>query len=368
MSERLRVALVFGGRSGEHEVSVVSARSVSGALDRDRYDVVPMAIDRHGLWAVAETAAGVLAQTGGKPDTVPSFEGATRLDPRLLDGSIDVVLPILHGPFGEDGTIQGLCEMLGLPYAGCSWTACAVTMDKTLTKRLLREAGVPTADFVTLSAAAWRMDRSGCEARCLALPLPVFVKPARLGSSVGIGKVKEASGLGRAVDHALVYDDEVIVERGIDGREIEVAVLGGEPAVASVPGEVVPGHEFYDYADKYLDEACRLLAPAPLPAAQSDAVRALALQVFETVGCDAIARVDLFLERGSGRLFVNEVNAMPGFTSISMYPRLLVLSGVAYPEVLDRLVAIALARHARRSALADAALRPLAQRSGATDQ
>jgi D-alanine-D-alanine ligase len=363
MSERLRVALVFGGRSGEHEVSVVSARSVACALNRHRYEIVPMAIDRRGLWAVAGVAVEVLGRTGGKPDSVPPFEGTVRLDPRLLDGSIDVVLPILHGPFGEDGTIQGLCEMLGLPYVGCSWTACAVTMDKALTKRLLREAGLPTPAFVTLSAAAWEKDARACEARCLALSMPLFVKPARLGSSVGISKVKEATALGRAVDNALAYDDGVIVERGVEGREIEVSVLGGEPPLASVPGEVVPGHEFYDYADKYLDDACQLLAPAPLAAAQSDEARTLAVRVFETVGCDAMARVDLFMERDGGRFLVNEVNAIPGFTSISMYPRLLGLSGVPYPELLDRLIALGLARHARRSAFAAAALRPLAQRS-----
>jgi D-alanine-D-alanine ligase len=365
MSAKLRVGLVFGGRSGEHEVSVVSAASVAAALDRARYEVVPMAIDRAGRWAAAAAAAEVLAATGATPGGVPEFTGATPLDPRMQDGSLDVVLPILHGPFGEDGTIQGLCEVLDLPYAGCGVAASAVTMDKVLSKRLFREAGLPTPRFETLTAAEWGRERIRCEARCLALPLPLFVKPARLGSSVGISKVKGAEEFAGAVELALGYDDLVIVEEGIPGREIEVAVLDGEPPLASLPGEVVPGHEFYDYADKYLDDACRLLAPAPLDPGQVAAVQRLALAGFAALGCEGMARVDFLLDGRDGRFLLNELNSIPGFTSISMFPRLLGLSGVGFGEVLDRLIELALARHARRQRLAAAALRPLEVRASA---
>jgi len=276
---------------------------------------------------------------------------------------VDVVVPILHGPFGEDGTAQGLCEMLGLPYTGCSVEASAVTMDKVLSKRLFREAGLPTPRFEVLTAAQWEAERIRCEARCLALRLPIFVKPSRLGSSVGISKVKDVAMLAAAIELALDYDDVVIVEQGIPAREIEVAVLEGVPPVASVPGEVVPGHEFYDYADKYLDDACRLLAPAPLEPAQVAHVQGLALAGFAALGCEGMARVDFLLDTRDGRFLVSELNSIPGFTSISMYPRLLGLSGVTYPELLDRLIALALARHARRRRFTEAALKPLSERA-----
>jgi D-alanine-D-alanine ligase len=363
VNRKLNVALVFGGRSGEHEVSVVSARSVAAALDRERYELVPMAIDRTGRWADAATAARVLGNAGSKPDEVPAFSGSFRLDPRLLDAGVDVLVPILHGPFGEDGTVQGLAEILDLPYVGCSVAAAAITMDKVVTKRLFHEAGLPTPRFAAVTAAEWAIDRRGCEERCLALPLPVFVKPARLGSSVGITKVKAADALAPALEAALGYDELVIIEEGIPGREIEVAVLGGEPPFASVPGEIVPGHEFYDYADKYLDDACQLLAPAAVAAVQVEELQHLAVRSFVALGCEGMARVDFLLDGRDGRILLNEVNSIPGFTSISMYPRLLGLSGVPYPELLDRLIALALERHARRKRLAEAALRPLSERA-----
>jgi len=358
---RLRVALVFGGRSGEHEVSLVSARSAANALE-GRYEVLPMAIDRAGRWADPATAAEVLEAVGTTPDATPSFEGVARLDPRLLTGEVDVVMPILHGPYGEDGTIQGLCEVLDVPYTGCDVEATAVTMNKLTTKRLLVAAGLPTPRFLQVTAAEWAGAREAALACCLALPLPLFVKPARLGSSVGISKVKHAEELPAALATAFEYDEMVIVEEGIPAREIEVAVLGGQPPLASVPGEVVPGHEFYDYADKYLDDACQLLAPAPLePEAAREAQR-LALLACAATGCEAMARVDFLLDRRTARWLVNEINTIPGFTSISMYPRLLGLSGVPYPKVMDRLIALALDRHARRKRCASAALRPLAER------
>lgn len=362
-SRRLRVALVFGGRSGEHEVSVVSATYVRDALNAAGHDVLPMAVDRAGRWADPELARKVLDSCGKAPDAVPQFHGSVSLDPRLLDGGIDAVVPILHGPYGEDGTVQGLCEVLDLPYVGCGVAACAVTMDKILTKRLLQQAGLPTPAFVALTEQEIRGAVPEVENRCHALELPVFVKPARLGSSVGISKIKGWEELPEALKRAAEFDDLVIVEQGIDAREIEVAVLGGDPPLASVPGEVVPGREFYDYIDKYLEEGCRLIAPAELGEADSNRVSELALQVFAALGCEGMARVDVLMERSSGEMLVNEVNAVPGFTSISMYPRLLELTGVPYPELLDRLIALALKRHARRRRHAEAALRPLADRA-----
>jgi len=342
---------------------VVSARSVAAALDRERHEIIPMAIDRAGLWADPATAARVLTEAGETPDRIPGFEGSSRLDPRLLDGAVDVVLPILHGPFGEDGTIQGLCEMLDLAYVGCDVESSALTMDKVTSKRLFREAGLPTPRWATVSTGEWGAERSACEERCLALPLPLFVKPARLGSSVGITKVREPRELAAAVELALGYDSLVIVEEGIPGREIEVAVLGGDPPFASVPGEIVPGHEFYDYADKYLDDACQLLAPALLEPGQVAEVQRLALAAFATLGCEGMARADFLLDHRDGRFLLSELNSIPGFTAISMYPRLLGLSGVSYPQLLDALIAQALARHVRRRRFAEAALRPLSERA-----
>lgn len=345
--KRLRVALVFGGRSGEHEVSVVSARSVAGALDPERYEVVPMAIDRRGRWATPGTSVEVLTGSGDRTDEVLAFDGASRIDPRLIDEAFDAAIPVLHGPFGEDGTIQGLFEILDLAYVGCDPAASAVCMDKGLTKRLLLHAGLRTPPWVEFGQSAWRDEGRHWSGRCLELGLPVFVKPARLGSSVGISRVVEPTALESAVDEALAHCDRVVVERGVDAREIEIAVLGNGSPRASVPGEVVPGHDFYDFEDKYLDDSCELLAPAPLDPDQASVARELAIEVFSVLGCAGMARVDLFLESGSGDFWVNEVNTIPGFTSISMYPRLWDLTGLPYPELLDELIRLALDRHRR---------------------
>jgi len=344
----MRLALIFGGRSAEHAVSVVSARSVASALDGARYRVVPMAIDRRGSWADPETAARVLETSGDSPDLVMPFKGVLRLDQRLVTGDFDVVFPVLHGPFGEDGTIQGLLEILGLPYVGCGVTASALCMDKALTKHLLTRANLPTAPWIELDAARWARERIVAEREILELGLPVFVKPARLGSSIGISRVARAEDLAVAIDRGLSHDRRLVVESAIDGREIEVAVLGNDSPETSVPGEVVPGHEFYDYEDKYLDDTCELLAPAPLTAEETAGVRCLAAEVYATLGCEGMARVDLFLDRKTGEFLCNEVNTIPGFTPISMYPRLWDLSGLSYRKLLDRLVALAQERHRRR--------------------
>jgi len=346
---RKSLALVFGGRSLEHEVSVVSARSVAGALCHDRYDVVPMAIDRRGRWADPATARRVLETSGDRADRVVRFDGSDRIDRRLLDGAIEVAFPVLHGPYGEDGTIQGLFEMLDLPYVGCSHAASAVCMDKSISKRLLVQAGLTTAPWHAVRRVDWVREPEQIRSRCLDLGLPLFVKPARLGSSVGVSKVGDERGLGSALEAAFAHDELAVVERGLDAREIEVAVLGNDDPRASLPGEIVPGHEFYDYEDKYLDDRCQLLAPAPLDADTTARVQEMAVAAYRALGCEGMARVDLFLERAGGALWVNEANTIPGFTAISMYPRLWGLSGLPYPDLLDELVRLAFERHERKT-------------------
>jgi D-alanine-D-alanine ligase len=340
-----RVALIFGGRSGEHEVSIVSARSVDRALDHEKFEVVPMAIDRSGRWADADTARRVLAESSDRTDDVVRFEGRGPLDPRLLEGSIDVAFPVLHGPFGEDGTIQGLFEMLDLPFVGCDAASSALCMDKIFSKRMLDHAGLPTPAWVELDGTVWAEDKDGVVERSLALGMPLFVKPARLGSSVGISKVSEGADLVAAVELALHHGDRALVEKGLDAREIEVALLGNQHPRASVPGEIVPGHDFYDYEDKYVDSACELLAPAPLDKDTTAAAQDLGVKVFRLLGCSGMARVDLFLDRSQNRLWVSEINTIPGFTSISMYPRLWSLSGLEYPALLDELIRLAFEQH-----------------------
>jgi len=340
-----RVALIFGGRSDEHDVSIVSARSIDRALDRDKYQVLPMAIDRRGLWADVETARRVLADSSDRADDVVRFEGRDPIDPRLLDGTVDLVFPVLHGPYGEDGTIQGLFEMLDLPYVGSDPASSALCMDKIFCKRMLVQAGLPTPQWVGLDSTSWAEDRDGIVERSLALGLPLFVKPARLGSSVGISKASKAEDLAPAIELALEHGDRALVEKGLDVREIEIAVLGNRHPRAAVPGEIVPGHEFYDYDDKYVDSACELRAPAPLDADTTAAAQELGIEVFRLLGCSGMARVDLFLERDGSRLWVNEANTIPGFTSISMYPRLWQLSGLEYPALIDELIRLGLERH-----------------------
>jgi len=341
---RLRLALIFGGRSGEHDVSIVSARSVDRALDRQRYEVVPMAIDRDGRWADADTARRVLGESADRTDSVVTFEGRHRIDPRLVEEEFDVAFPALHGPYGEDGTIQGLFEMIDLPFVGCDAASSAVCMDKIFCKSLLDQAGLPTPPWQEIDRASWTESREQILGLSLGLGLPLFVKPARLGSSVGITMVSEEGELAEAIEVALGHGERALVEKGIDAREIEVAVLGNRHPRTAVPGEVVPGHDFYDYEDKYLDSACELLAPAPLDDDTTTEVQQLAVDVFRLLGCAGMARVDLFLARESGALSVNEVNTIPGFTSISMYPRLWALSGLDYPVLLDELVRLALDR------------------------
>jgi len=360
---RLRVMLLFGGRSAEHDVSRVTAVAVAAALDPARYEVVPVAITTEGQWLFADSARRHIeraAEVG--PRALPvrfdvDGEVAAGLGDLVATGGVsaagaldvDVVLPLLHGPYGEDGTVQGLLELAGLPYVGSGVVGSAVGMDKIMMKRAFTACGIANARSVEhrdghdLDALADRVEAE--------LGYPCFVKPVNMGSSVGVSKARDRAELLAACEVALRYDEWVLVEEAVTGREIEVAVLGDDPPVASVPGEIVPGDEFYSYSDKYETDEAELLVPAPLTADEMAEAQRLAVAAFAACRCEAMARVDMFLTP-EGRFLLNEVNTIPGFTPISMYPRLWEASGLAYPQLLDRLVELAFARHARREARA----------------
>ena len=348
MTARLKVALLFGGRSGEHEVSLRSGASVAAGLRR-RHDVVCVLVDKAGQWLLQDGEEPRAA--GGEPVFLAPAPGDGRLR-RLADARElarpDIFFPVLHGPFGEDGTLQGLFELAAVPYVGAGVAASAAAMDKALMKALFARAGLPQVDYRVLL----RRDPDA-ERRILdELALPVFVKPANLGSSVAVTKVKAPAGLGPALDAAFAYDRKVLVERGVAAREIEVSVLGNDEPEASVPGEIVPDREFYDYDSKYAAESrTELVIPARLEPAVAEEVRRLGVAAFRAVDAAGYARVDFFLEKATGRALVNEINTIPGFTSISMYPKLWEASGLPYPDLLVRLVALGLERHAARAGL-----------------
>jgi D-alanine-D-alanine ligase len=363
VSQRLRVLLLFGGRSAEHDVSRVTAVAVAAALDPARYDVVPVAITTDGRWLLAGEARAALASgPGSLPDAftvegAPVTENPDPAAPALvpLDAGapdapaptdVDVVLPLLHGPYGEDGTVQGLFELADVPYVGAGVLGSALAMDKIAMKQAFAAAGLASARWLAFRDGHPRagfVDRVEAE-----LGIPCFVKPANMGSSIGVSKAHDRAELDAAIELATRYDEWVIAEEAIAGREIEVGILGDDPPEASVPGEVVPGAEFYSYADKYEDDAVQLLTPAPISPAQVAEVQRLAVRAFEACRGEAMARVDFFLSADRGFL-VNEVNTIPGFTPASQYPRMWAESGVPYPELLDRLIGLARARHDRRS-------------------
>jgi D-alanine-D-alanine ligase len=353
VKKRIRVGVLFGGRSGEHEVSLVSAASVIRSLDRKKYEVAPIGITREGHWFMGSAALRAPAEVFAKGKAVlpsadpsgPKFfarnsrPGANRLP------AVDVIFPVLHGTFGEDGTIQGLFELAGIPYVGAGVLGSSAGMDKDLMKRLFRDAGLPVVDWVLVLRGEWERDPARLR-RAIELKLgyPLFVKPANLGSSVGISKVHGRAELDAALDLAAGYDRKVIVEKGLDAREIECSVLGNDQPQASMPGEIRPVNEFYDYEAKYVKEGSELVIPAKISRAESRQVQELALGAFRAVDCAGMARVDFLLDRPSGKLFVNELNTIPGFTPISMYPKLWEASGLAYPALLDRLIELALER------------------------
>ncbi|NJN84980.1 MAG: D-alanine--D-alanine ligase [Caldilineaceae bacterium] len=376
-SAPLRIGVLFGGRSSEHDVSLASAANVIDALRQAGHQVMTIGITAQGRWLANENAlaqltahsrilstseqAGANGRNGADASDQNHFEAGLTDDHRswkLLPQTtqnerlpeIDVVFPVLHGPYGEDGTVQGMLEMANVPYVGCGVASSALAMDKALAKQLFAAAGLPQTPWKVVQRAAWK----GTPERVIAeleqgLAYPLFVKPANLGSSVGISKAESRSELGQALELAARFDRKLIVEHAVaNAREIEVAVLGNDQPEASVPGEIVPGNEFYDYAAKYLDDSSALLIPAPLEAGQSAAIQKMALDAFRAIDGSGLARVDFLLDDESGELFLNEINTLPGFTRISMFPKLWEASGVGYPELVDRLVQLALERFGDR--------------------
>jgi D-alanine-D-alanine ligase len=352
-SERINLVVLFGGQSAEHDVSRTTATHVLAAADPARYRVTPIGISTDGEWALATEALAALERG---PDALPPQldPGGDRLSPTTMLGeAVDspertVVLPLLHGPMGEDGTVQGLLELANVAYVGSGVLGSAVAMDKAMAKRVLTAAGIPQARY---RAFAEHQLTPGLPDQLVSeLELPCFVKPANMGSSVGVSKAHSGDELREAIDYALTYDEWVVVEEAIDGREIEIAVIGNHEPLVSLPGEIVPGDEFYSYDDKYINDASTGIIPAPIGADRTIEIQALALDVYRALRCDGLARCDFFLEEeGPARGFLcNEVNTMPGFTPISMFPKMLIATGMTYGEIIDRLVELALERHQRR--------------------
>ncbi len=384
--KKLRVGVIYGGRSGEHEVSIASAAAVFKHLDRARYEPVAIRIDKDGRWSLPDrpptalAAAEVIEQGrlsvahSARPgreahlvaypaeDTVLTIDrrrGETDEGARVTGLGLDVVFPVLHGPHGEDGTVQGLLELASVPYVGAGVLASAVGMDKAFMKMAFAAHGLPIADYRVVLSHQWRENRDAQLDLVAALGYPMFVKPANLGSSVGISKAKSRRDLGKAIDLAFAYDRKVVVEAAVpSAREIEVGVLGNHVPEASVAGEIVPapGREFYDYEAKYLDAGSAPHIPADLDEAQTVEIRRLAVEAFKAVDCEGMARVDFLLSRETGALYVNEVNTIPGFTTISMYSKLWAATGVDYPALLDRLIGLALERHVEKQKLKTSAL------------
>ena len=340
---KICVAVLFGGRSGEHDVSIRSAASVLQALYREKYDVIPVAITREGRWLKPGESARLLP-VGARETLSTGTTPMLSKEPGLTSGA-DVVFPVLHGTFGEDGTVQGLLELADVAYVGAGVLSSAVGMDKDVMKRLFRERGLAAVDHQAVLRSSRAASIPELE-RCF--DYPMFVKPANLGSSVGISKANDRDALRTALDFAAEFDRKLIVEPAIRGREIECSVLGNDDPQASVPGEIKPSAEFYSYEAKYIDDTSELLIPAPLTGQQTKEVQRMAVGAFQAIDCAGLARVDFFLEDETGRILLNEINTMPGFTSISMYSKLWETSGVAYAELLDRLIQLAIERHGEK--------------------
>ncbi len=353
---RINLVVLFGGQSAEHDVSCTTAAHVLRAADPAKYSITPIGISRDGGWAIAGDAVRALAKG---PDALPDRLEATgdAIEPSLaltlVTGEVaaavtgpTVVMPLLHGPLGEDGTVQGMLELANIPYVGAGVLSSALAMDKAMAKQVAAVNGIPQARYIALRAHEITPGTPATVADELGLPL--FVKPANMGSSVGVSKAKTVEAARDAIEFALSYDEWVVVEEAINGREIEVAVLGNLEPRASVPGEIVPGAEFYDYADKYVDDGSQALIPAPLTAAQTAEVQALALKTFKVLRAEGLSRVDFFFEENGRGFLLNEMNTMPGFTPISMYPKLWIASGLSYSDLIDELVRLAIERHGRQ--------------------
>jgi D-alanine-D-alanine ligase len=359
MSRKIRVGVIFGGKSAEHQVSLLSAKSVIDALDKSKYEVIPIAIDQSGQWHLCDDERFIIHAEHPGRVSFCSAQGNIALAQEerelislktpALRKSVDVIFPVLHGTYGEDGTIQGLLKLANIPFVGAGVLGSALGMDKDVMKRLLRDAHIPTARFLTMTSSS--LSKGTFDSARATLGLPLFVKPANLGSSVGISKVKEESEWNKALSSAFEYDNKVIVEEYIEGQEIECAVLGNENPIASLPAEVIPQHEFYTYEAKYIDEEGALFKiPADLAPEIVTAIQEMAITAYKALCCEGMARVDFFLKK-TGELFVSEINTIPGFTKISMYPKMWAASGLRYEELLDRLIQLAIERFHREQSL-----------------
>jgi D-alanine-D-alanine ligase len=354
-SRKLRVGVLFGGRSGEHEVSLASAASIIRGLDPQKYEAVPIGVSKEGHWLIGEGAQKMLPDVLRTGQRVVMSADPTESALMPLDGSprgqkLDVVFPVIHGTFGEDGTMQGLLELAGLPFVGAGVLGSAIGMDKDVAKKLMQVAGIPVVPWIAVQRADWERDpkaiRRAVEKK---FKYPVFVKPATLGSSVGMTKVHSRAELGPALDLAAEFAMKIMVERAVSAREIEVSVLGNHDPRASIPGEIVPHREFYDYAAKYLEEGTQLLIPAKLKKSEIKKVQSMAVSAFRALELSGMARVDFFIEKRGGKIFLNEVNTIPGFTSISMYPKLWQANGVPFRELITKLIDLALEQHREKA-------------------
>jgi len=364
--KKMKIGVLYGGRSGEHQVSLCSAASVVAALDKEKYDVVAIGIDCYGRWYVQDRPEIVPDRDFGKILSlkkrglwlVNHFEQDNKLSIYNLEGNgekviVDLIFPVLHGTYGEDGTLQGLLELAMVPYVGVDVAGSAIGMDKDVAKRLLNEAGIPVVPWITIGKHEWQGEPAKILRKALKqLQLPLFVKPLCTGSSVGIRKVKAKNELAPAIEYAFQFDTRIMVESGVDCREIECAVLGNENPQASVLGEILPTHEFYSYEAKYLDpDGARMKIPAELPARLAAVIRKAAIEGFKALNCNSMARVDFFLDKKTNAFYLNEINTLPGFTSISMYPKLWAATGLPYSRLLDELIGLAIARHREKIAI-----------------
>ena len=362
--KKLRIGLIFGGRSGEHEVSLASAQSVMANLDRNKYDVVPIAIDKSGSWLLGVEPARLQAAERSLDATDLAATTAVTLtgDPNLRrlipvqgseqlgdNGALDVIFPVMHGPYGEDGALQGLLDMANVPYVGCGVVGSALGMDKEKMKMIFQSVGLPIVDYLVYRRSEWERSPETILATIeQRLDYPCFVKPVNLGSSVGISKAHNREELGHAMRLAAEYDRKIIIERGVTCRELECAILGNDEPLASVVGEVIASNEFYDYNAKYIDNKSQVIIPANIPQPIAEEVRRQATQAFTALDLSGLARVDFFLEKGTNKIYINEVNTLPGFTQISMYSKLWEGSGVPYAELVDRLIELAIERYEDR--------------------
>jgi D-alanine-D-alanine ligase len=370
-ARRIRVGVIFGGRSDEHDVSITSAHAILNAIDQQRFEAVPIGITRDGQWLVGGDPLHQLAQTSRLP--LPEYAGEPGKDTQMVTGSravspsstshelretsdarwvqdLDVVFPVLHGPMGEDGTVQGMLELAGIPYVGAGVLGSALAMDKITAKRLFMQGGLPVGPWIGIRRSEWQRNPAAVAERVAReIGYPCFVKPSNLGSSVGVSKVHDPSKLADAIEEAAQYDRRLLLESAIDARELEVSVLGNDNPISSIVGEIVPGEEFYSYQAKYLNDDSKLYIPAEIPPNVSDTVRRIAIDAYMMLDGAGMARVDFFLERSTDRVLLNEVNTIPGFTPISMYPKLWEASGLPFSELITRLIELAIERHAERT-------------------